>query len=247
MSNKKRTSAPSAAPSVSPTALRAPRVFEGEQGDTDSQRLPWSYRHGIVLALVVTVLSAIITAFVGTLLHRLGLRHDFPIGLILALVLIGLSAWSARARSGTWGLVVHFMVSMGVLMHLAGSNSGRAYLMPVGTSLFPTWIGQNVSYVWLLGAVIVQLVVMFFPHRWFVIEPREDSAVDSAADGDGDDGDDENDSDAGNDDDAVNDGDAAEADGAADGTDPGASRDDGAIVATADGAAVRADGAEAAR
>lgn len=223
MSNKKRTSAPSAAPSVSPTALRAPRVFEGEQGDTDAQRLPWSYRHGIVLALVVTVLSAVITAFVGTLLHRLGLRHDFPIGLILALVLIGLSAWSARARSGTWGLVVHFMVSMGVLMHLAGSNSGRAYLMPVGTSLFPTWIGQNVSYVWLLGAVIVQLVVMFFPHRWFVIEPREDSAVDSAADDGDDDGDDESDGDAGND------GDGSEADGAA-----GAS-------------AARVDGAEAAR
>ena len=186
MSNKKRTSAPSAAPSSSPAVMRAPRVFEGEQGDTDPQRLPWSYRHGIVLALVVTVLSAVITAFVGTLLHRRGLRHDFPIGLILAFVLIGLSAWSARARSGTWGLVVHFMVSMGVLMHLAGSNSGRAYLMPVGTSLFPTWIGQNVSYVWLLGAVIVQLVVMFFPHRWFVIEPREDPAVDSVVDDDGD-------------------------------------------------------------
>lgn len=169
MSNKKRTV-------DTPSAPGRRRVFEGEQGDTDPQRLPWSYRHGTALAITITVASAVVAAVLGTMAHRAGLRHDIPYGLVIALAIMGISAWSARARTGEWGLAMHFLASLAVLMELTSFNGGRTYLMVGGTSLFPTWIGQNVSYLWLYGAAVVQMVIAMMPRKAFIIEPREDSA-----------------------------------------------------------------------
>ncbi|MDD6460863.1 MAG: hypothetical protein PUF51_00015 [Bifidobacteriaceae bacterium] len=165
---------------------QGPRIFRGEQGSTDPARLPWSYRHGTALAITVTIVSAVVAAVIGTMAHRAGLRHDVPYGLVLALAIMGISAWSARARTGIWGLMMHFFASLAVLIELTSFNGGRTYLMVGGTSLFPTWIGQNISYLWLYGAVFVQIVIALLPRKLFVIAPREDSvgAGDDEADDD---------------------------------------------------------------
>ena len=157
------------------THRKSPRSFRGAQGDTDPARLPWSYRHGTALAITVTIVSAVVAAVLGTMAHRAGLRHNIPYGLVLALAIMGVSAWSARARTGEWGLAMHFITSLAVLMELTSFNGGRTYLMVGGTSLFPTWIGQQVSYLWLYGAAAVQIVIALLPRAAFVIEPREDS------------------------------------------------------------------------
>lgn len=169
------------------TQRKGPRIFRGAQGDTDSARLPWSYRHGTALAITVTIVSAVVAAVLGTMAHRAGLRHNIPYGLVLALAIMGMSAWSARARTGEWGLAMHFITSLAVLMELTSFNGGRTYLMVGGTSLFPTWIGQQISYLWLYGAVAVQIVIALLPRAVFVIEPREDS-VGADDDADADDG-----------------------------------------------------------
>lgn len=168
------------------TQRKSPRIFRGVQGDTDPARLPWSYRHGTALAITVTIVSAVVAAVLGTMAHRAGLRHNIPYGLVLALAIMGVSAWSARARTGEWGLAMHFITSLAVLMELTSFNGGRTYLMVGGTSLFPTWIGQQVSYLWLYGAAAVQIVIALLPRAAFVIEPREDSvgADDTDADDD---------------------------------------------------------------
>lgn len=168
------------------TQRKSPRIFRGVQGDTDPARLPWSYRHGTALAITVTIVSAVVAAVLGTMAHRAGLRHNIPYGLVLALAIMGVSAWSARARTGEWGLAMHFITSLAVLMELTSFNGGRTYLMVGGTSLFPTWIGQQVSYLWLYGAAAVQIIIALLPRAAFVIEPREDSvgADDTDADDD---------------------------------------------------------------
>ena len=172
------------------TQRKSPRIFRGAQGDTDPARLPWSYRHGTALAITVTIVSAVVAAVLGTMAHRAGLRHNIPYGLVLALAIMGVSAWSARARTGEWGLAMHFIMSLAVLMELTSFNGGRTYLMVGGTSLFSTWIGQQVSYLWLYGAAAVQIVIALLPRAAFVIEPREDSvgADDDADAADADDG-----------------------------------------------------------
>ena len=173
MSNKKRTTAP----------VKQPKLpFESEQDGTDSALLPWSYRHGRVLGMTVTAVSAVCAVLVGTFVYRVGLRQNVPVGLLIALMLVALSSWSARARTGTWGLVLHFVISACVLTVMGDDNGGRIYLLVRSAQVFPTWIMNNAVYIWMFGMVAIQLVIMFLPHRFFVIPPRE-VAPDDEADG----------------------------------------------------------------
>lgn len=169
------------APDVRTDAAPQPpaTVGFGPNGGAARGEMPWSYRHGVGLAVAVTVISAFLVAFVGTLVHRAGLRSDIPLGLVLALLIVILSAWSSRMRLGVWGLVLHFVVSAGVLWLLSSSYGGRTYLMVDGSSIFPTWIGANASYVWMYGMWLVQMVMIALPGRWFIMPPREQAGRDS--------------------------------------------------------------------
>lgn len=37
---------------------------------------------------------------------------------------------------------------------------------------------QRVGYLWLIGCIVVQLMLMFLPARWFAITPKTDGKTD---------------------------------------------------------------------
>ena len=52
-------------------------------------------------------------------------------------------------------------------------------LTPVGFSGSSVpYFSQRVGYLWLIGCIVVQLMLMFLPARWFAITPKTDGKTD---------------------------------------------------------------------
>lgn len=132
---------------------------------------PWSHNLPIWGRYAVTLLSAILCGLIGTFSHRVGAVSNIPIGLIVALLLITLSAWCARSRTAMLGLLAHTVFSSAVAWILALRLIGTAVIVPVGFSGQLPWLSQHAGYIWLYGVILIQLIMLILPSRWFVIKP----------------------------------------------------------------------------
>ena len=89
--------------------------------DAQESALPWSYRQRPWLRYLIDVVSGAALGIVGTFAHRMGAAQNIPYGLVLALLLVALGAWSARSRDGVEGFALYFIASTKVLYFLAPS------------------------------------------------------------------------------------------------------------------------------
>ncbi len=152
------------------------------------RRSPWSHRQNAVVRTLVTIASAAAAGACGTLAHRMGASMNIPYGLVLAFLIIGMSAWCARARGGVIGLAFHLIVSYLTIWTLAMPGPGGDLMLPIGfrSETIPWW-SQHVGYIWLYGSLIVQLLLLVCPKRWFrtMSAPVDDTADGSVAQGEG--------------------------------------------------------------
>ncbi|MBT1172175.1 alcohol dehydrogenase [Bifidobacterium sp. MA2] len=137
--------------------------------------MPWSHRFGAAGRTLVTLASGVGAAFVGTLAHRMGATGNLPYGLVLAFLIVGLSTYAARARQGVTGLALHLIVSSAAAWGIAivGGPGGDA-LTVAGFSGDMPFMSQHAGYVWLYGVVVLQVVMLVLPSRWFVVPPRRE-------------------------------------------------------------------------
>ena len=122
---------------------------------------PWSYRQNALVKSLITIAAGVASAFVGTFAHRMGAELNIPYGLVLAFLLIGLSTWCARSRMGAVGLALHLIASS---LTAWGGFQGD---MP--------FFSQHAGYIWLYGLILVQVVLLILPARWFVIPTHSES------------------------------------------------------------------------
>lgn len=148
----------------------------------DAALLPWSYRRPYAVRVLITIVSGFAAGVAGTLAHRMGAAENIPYGLLLALLLIVMSAWCARARSNAIGLGFHLIASGCAVWMMAGYGPGGDAMIPVGFSGTVPFFCEHAGVIWMLGAVVLQLVMLFLPARWFVVPPR---SVPPASPGDG--------------------------------------------------------------
>lgn len=136
--------------------------------------------------MTISLLAGAAVGTVGTLAHRLGASANIPYGLVLALLIVMLSAWCARSRAGALGLGVHVAASSIVAWGLAVGPRGSGALTPVGfgdPSAVPFW-SEHVGMVWLYGMIVVQIIMLCLPRRMFQITV-DDDAEPAAAPADG--------------------------------------------------------------
>ncbi|WP_133119554.1 alcohol dehydrogenase [Bifidobacterium primatium] len=124
--------------------------------------------------LFVCVLSGFIVGLVGSAAHRMGVPWNIPYGLVLSLLLVGISAWSARARCDGLGVGFHLIASGAAAMLIASHASNSRALIIFGyTSDAYSPIMQKAGIIWLLGMVAVQVLVLVMPRQWCHVPPRE--------------------------------------------------------------------------
>lgn len=92
-----------------------------------------------------------------------------PYGFAIAIMLLLLSAWCARSRSGWLGLFVHAILFTVVAWILALGFIGSAVLVPVGFTIPLPWCAQYVGYLWLYGVLVAHVVLLCMPQKFFVI------------------------------------------------------------------------------
>lgn len=131
--------------------------------------LPWSHRQNALVKGLVTLLAGAFAAFVGTFAHRMGALANIPYGLALAFLLIILSTWCARSRLGVVGLALHLIASSGTAWGLALTTSSGNALIVAGFQGDMPYFSQHAGYIWLYGIVLVQVVMLVLPARWFAI------------------------------------------------------------------------------
>lgn len=156
------------------TSFRATSV-DSRHGDD----APWSHRLHPLQRGLLTLAAGAASAFVGTFAHRMGASADIPYGLALALVIVGASAWCARSRSGIAGLGLHLVSSSMVAWGMAFGGPGGDATTPVGFSggSLP-WFSQHAGYAWLYGLIVVQVLLLVLPGRFFrTTGPRRSSGV----------------------------------------------------------------------
>lgn len=136
--------------------------------------MPWSHRQSPFMQMFITMLAGAASAFVGTIAHRMGAFMNIPYGLVIALLILGISTWCARARMGTTGIGVHLIASSVTAWGVAICGVNGSALTPVGFSGSVPFFSQNVGYIWLYGLVILQVVMLFLPRKWFTIPPRKE-------------------------------------------------------------------------
>lgn len=144
--------------------------------------MPWSHRQNVFVQVSVTVLAGAGVGFIGTLAHRMGASTNIPYGLVLAFVILGLSAWCVRARLGVSGLALHLIASSILAWGLAIGGASGDVLVPVGFTSAMPFFSQHAGYIWLYGLIVVQVILFVLPRAWFVIPPRIDEVSDSLAD-----------------------------------------------------------------
>jgi hypothetical protein len=119
-------------------------------------------------------------ALIGTLLHRAGADRSIPWGLVLALLLVFACACWARHAHGVIGVAVNLLLSSTLIWIVSSSyGPGGDILVPISSTAFVTFWSQNAGYIWILGATLVQLLVLVLPRRWFA-DPSSSSRASSA-------------------------------------------------------------------
>ncbi|WP_236036734.1 alcohol dehydrogenase [Bifidobacterium simiiventris] len=140
------------------------------RASSDIEQLPWSYRFGYPVRLLITVAAGVGAAVIGTFAHRMGASMNIPYGLVLAYMILGLSTWCARSRCGITGLAMHLIASTTTAWMIA-AGSGNDALTPIGfNSDSMPYFSQKAGYLWLIGMIIVQLAFAFMPPTWFRLD-----------------------------------------------------------------------------
>ncbi|WP_239512338.1 alcohol dehydrogenase [Bifidobacterium aerophilum] len=143
----------------------------------DDDPRPWTHRQSYPVRMLITLLAGVAVAVIGTFAHRMGASMNVPYGLVLAYVILGLSAWCARARCGVTGLAVHLIASTATAWMIA-AGSGNDALTPIGfNSDDLPYFSQKAGYLWLIGMIVVQLAFTLMPPRWFRIEKPKPRAA----------------------------------------------------------------------
>ena len=140
---------------------------------------PWSYRQNALVKSLITIAAGVASAFVGTFAHRMGAELNIPYGLVLAFLLIGLSTWCARSRMGAVGLALHLIASSLTAWGMAPMppwpmRSTKALIVAGFQGDMP-FFSQHAGYIWLYGLILVQVVLLILPARWFVIPTHSES------------------------------------------------------------------------
>lgn len=136
---------------------------------------PWSYRQNALVKSLITIAAGVASAFVGTFAHRMGAELDIPYGLVLAFLLIGLSTWCARSRMGAVGLALHLIASSLTAWGMVLTTTSGKALIVAGFQGDMPFFSQHAGYIWLYGLILVQVVLLILPARWFVIPTHSES------------------------------------------------------------------------
>ncbi|MBW3087322.1 alcohol dehydrogenase [Bifidobacterium sp. 82T24] len=123
--------------------------------------------------LLVCVVAGFAVGLVGSAAHRMGVPWNIPYGLVMSLILVALSTWSARARAGGLGVGFHLIASGFAVMLIASHASNSRALIIFGylsDSYSP--LMQKAGIIWLLGMVAVQVLMLVLPASWFRVSPR---------------------------------------------------------------------------
>lgn len=129
---------------------------------------PLSYRVSFPLRLLICACSSIVVVTVGTLIHRLGASRNIPLGFVVACIALALAVWSARSRAGVLGLAVHLVCSGAPLFAFSMLGPGGSILIVAGfASKTIGWWGQNIGIIWILAVVVIHLILLACPKRWF--------------------------------------------------------------------------------
>ena len=163
---------------------------------SDPALQPWSHRQPYALRILITIASGVAVGVIGTLAHRLGAAQNIPYGLLLAFLLLGISTWCARARSNAVGLGFHLIASSAAVWMLTGYGPGGDALVPIGFSGEVPFFCQRAGVIWIYGVIVLQVVMLFLPARWFMVPDRlapgpetvdvaETFAADGSDDGEG--------------------------------------------------------------
>ena len=136
---------------------------------TAGHDLPMTYQWPVWLRLLAACVTGAAVACIGTVSHRMGAANSIPYGAVLSLLIVTASAWSARARSGYAGLILHFIFACGTAWGLAILQKTSSALVAVASPAFVTYASQHVWQWWLYGIIIVQVILAFFPARWFAV------------------------------------------------------------------------------
>ena len=129
---------------------------------------PWSYRQNALVKSLITIAAGVASAFVGTFAHRMGAD-------LLAFLLIGLSTWCARSRMGAVGLALHLIASSLTAWGMALTTTSGKALIVAGFQGDMPFFSQHAGYIWLYGLILVQVVLLILPARWFVIPTHSES------------------------------------------------------------------------
>lgn len=133
---------------------------------------PWSHRRSAPVRTLITVLSALGSALVATFASRIGAAYNMPVGLVIAFALLGMSAWCARSRGGITGFAVHMLCSTLLIYLIAqGWPNGDAVIVGFHNTELP-WLSLYCGVIWLYGSILLQVIMLFLPARWFTIPER---------------------------------------------------------------------------
>lgn len=155
-------------------SLNFQEQFEEPSAPVTAQRhqeyLPLSYRLGVPGRLLVSIISGFLVAIIASGTHRMGAAENIPYGLFLSFMLIGMSAWAARSRSGVFGAGFHLLSSSAMAWLMAFPGPAGDVLVPVGgKGVFLSFFGMHAGYIWLYGLIVLQLVMLVLPQRWFTV------------------------------------------------------------------------------
>ncbi|MCH3974029.1 MULTISPECIES: alcohol dehydrogenase [Bifidobacterium] len=134
--------------------------------------LPWSHQLDAPLRALICVVAGMGVAIVGTFAHRMGAAQNIPYGLVLALVIVGLSTWCARSRSGAIGLALHLIASSAVAWLMAMGYPHGDVVTPIGFGVPMPYFSEHVGYFWLFGMIVVQVALLMMPARLFIMPGR---------------------------------------------------------------------------
>ena len=134
---------------------------------------PWSHRQNVLVKVLITIAAGVASAFVGTFAHRMGAELNIPYGLVLAFLIIGLSTWCARSRRGVVGLALHLIASSLTAWGMALTTTSGKALIVAGFQGEMPFFAQHAGYIWLYGLILVQVILLVLPARWFSVMPKQ--------------------------------------------------------------------------
>lgn len=158
-----------------PRQVISPPILKRMTVKSTAELRPWSYRQNALVKSLITIAAGVASAFVGTFAHRMGAELSIPYGLVLAFLLIGLSTWCARSRMGAVGLAMHLIASSLTAWGMALTTTSGKALIVAGFQGDMPFFSQHAGYIWLYGLILVQVVLLILPARWFVIPTHSES------------------------------------------------------------------------